>query len=59
MDFTSINGVFAGLYDFIARTPGTLIGLLALTLAAAAALVLHAVVGHLLKRAVAGRPFVL
>ena len=45
--------------DFVVDTPGTIIGLIALAIAMAAALALHSLIGRLLRRLFAQRPFVL
>jgi small-conductance mechanosensitive channel len=45
--------------DFLARTPGTIIGFIALAAAVAVALAAHALLGRLLRRLFGQRPFML
>jgi small-conductance mechanosensitive channel len=54
-----LDRVATAFMDFVAQTPGTIIGLIALAAAMAAALALHSLIGRLLRRLFAQRPFVL
>jgi small-conductance mechanosensitive channel len=56
---TLTTGIAALFENFIARTPGTVIGFIALALAVAAALALHGLIGRVLKKLFGARPFML
>jgi small-conductance mechanosensitive channel len=56
---STLGGMSSAVLDFLTRTPGTIIGFIALAATVAAALAVHALLGRLLRRLFDQKPFML